>query len=83
MTNATTIEPVLQCLPIAMGLSWIGVAAAFAVLRRGTEPQLPGNRRRPIALGIVRTETTSCRGAGGARVHWRRKRFAPAAETLS
>jgi hypothetical protein len=53
-------------MPIALGMWWLVMLGAFVVLQRGgrcidtyqaiwgPDPDLPGNRRRPIGLGIVR-----------------------------
>ncbi len=53
-------------MPVALGMWWIVMLGVFVVLQRvgrcidtyqaiwGLDPSLPGNRRRPIGLGIVR-----------------------------
>jgi hypothetical protein len=53
-------------MPIAMGIWWLVMLALFVWLQRagwcmdtyqaiwGLDPDLPGNRRRPIGFGIVR-----------------------------
>jgi NAD(P)-dependent dehydrogenase (short-subunit alcohol dehydrogenase family) len=53
-------------MPVAMGAWWVMMLAVFVHLQRvgrcidtyqaiwGLDPELPGNRRRPIGLGVVR-----------------------------
>ena len=57
-------------MPVALGAWWIIMAGVFVALQRagrcidtyqaiwGLDPELPGNRRRPIGLGIVRRPVT-------------------------
>jgi hypothetical protein len=56
-------------MPISIGIWWLVMLGVFVTLQRagrcvdtyqaiwGLDPNLPGNRRRPIGLGIVRVET--------------------------
>ena len=58
-------------MPVALGAWWLMMAAAFITLQRGgrcidtyqaiwgLDPELPGNRRRPIGFGIVRRPMTN------------------------
>jgi hypothetical protein len=58
-------------MPVALGAWWIMMAAVFVSLQRagrcidtyqaiwGLDPDLPGNRRRPIGFGIVRRPITN------------------------
>jgi len=58
-------------MPVALGAWWIMIAGVFVALQRaglcidtyqaiwGPDPELPGNRRRPIGFGIVRRPLTN------------------------
>ena len=58
-------------MPVALGAWWLMMAAVFVSLQRagrcidtyqaiwGLDPDLPGNRRRPIGFGIVRRPMTN------------------------
>ena len=58
-------------MPFVLGVWWLMMAGVFASLQRagscidtyqaiwGLDPDLPGNRRRPIGIGIVRRLLTN------------------------
>jgi hypothetical protein len=57
-------------MPLALGVWWLAILAIFVALQRagrcidtyqaiwGVDPDLPGNRRCPVGLGIVRWPAT-------------------------